>query len=86
MALSFAKKSLRKDSFSSVFPLNENVHQMKTRNPDKYVIKNGNTDRMRRSAVPFLQRLLNEDNNKQRKDLRKLLQVNNGICFNAPIT
>ena len=21
-----------------------------------------------------------------RKDLRKLLQVNNGICFNAPIT
>ena len=35
MALSFAKKSLRQDSFSSVFPLNENVHQMKTRNPDK---------------------------------------------------
>ena len=34
MALSFAKKSLRQDSFPSVFPLNESVHQMKTRNPD----------------------------------------------------
>ena len=44
MALSFAKKSLRQDIFSSVFPLNENVHKMKTRNPEKYVIKNGNTE------------------------------------------
>ena len=66
--------------------MNENVHQMKTRNPERYVIKNGNTDRMKRSAVPFLQRLLNEDIDKQRKDLRNLLQVNNGIYFNAPIT
>ena len=72
--------------FSSLFPLNENVHQMKTRNPERYVIKNGNTDRMKRSAVPFLQRLLNDDINRQRKDLRNLLQVNNGIYFNAPIT
>ena len=69
-----------------MFPLNENVHQMKTRNPERYVIKNGNTDRMKRSAVPFLQRLLNDDINRQRKDLRNLLQVNNGIYFNAPIT
>ena len=86
MALSFVKKSLRQNIFSSLFPLNENAHQMNTRNPNKYVVKHGNTDRMKRSAVPFRQRLLNEDVNKQRKDLRKLLQVNNGICFNAPIT
>ena len=87
MALNFAKKSSRQDIFSSLFPLNENVHQMKTRNPESvYYIKKGNTDRMKRSAMPFLQRLLNEDIDKQRKDLRKLLQVNNGICFNAPIT
>ena len=86
MALNFAKKSLRQNTFSSLFPLNENVHKMKTRNPERYVVKNGNTDRMKRSAVPFLQRLLNEDIDKQRKDLRNLLQVNNGIYFNAPIT
>ena len=46
---------------------------MKTMNPEKYVIKNGNT------AVHFLQRLLYKDINKQRKDLRNLLQTNNGI-------
>ena len=38
----------------------QNVHLMKTRNPDKYIIKNENTDRRKRSAVPFLQRLLND--------------------------
>ncbi len=55
-------------------------------NPAKYVVKSSNTERMKRSAVPFLQRLLNEDNDKQTKDLITLLQVNNGICNNAPIT
>ena len=87
MALRFAKKSVRHRNFSSVFPLNENAHSMIKRNPAKYVIKASNTERMKRSAVPFLQRLLNKDNDKQRKDLKTLLQVNNGICFdNAPIT
>ena len=87
MALRFAKKSVRHKNFSPLFPLSENVHSMITRNPAKYVVSVSNTERMKRSAVPFLQRLLNKDNDKQRKDLKTLLQVNNGICFdNAPIT
>ena len=34
----------------------------------------------------LLQRLLNKDNSKQRKDLKCLLQVNNDIVHNIPIT
>ena len=86
MALRFAKKSTRQDHVSYLFPLNESIHSMKTRNPEKYFVNIGHTERMKRSAVPFLQRLLNEDYNKQKKDLSALLQVNNGIPFNAPIT
>ena len=86
MALRFAKKSVRHVNFSSVFPLHNNDHSMMTRNPVKYVVKCSKTERMKRSAVPFLQRLLNEDNEKQKKDLISLLQVNNGVCNNAPIT
>ena len=52
---------------------------MKKRNPDKYVVNCAKTERYRRSAVPFLQRLLNEDYAKQRKDLKCLLQVNNDV-------
>ena len=55
-------------------------------NPEKHVVKTANTQRMKTSAVPFLQRLLNDDICKQRKDLSSLLQVNNGVLLNAPIT
>ena len=79
MALSFAKKALKMDNFSSFFPLNKATHLMTKRNPDKYVINSAKTERYKRSAVPFLQRLLNEDYAKQRKDLKCLLQVNNDV-------
>ena len=52
-----------------------------------YVFVNvSNTERYKKSAVPFLQRLLNEDYLKQKNDLKNLLQVNNGVCYNTPIT
>ena len=44
------------------------------------------TERYGRSAVPFLQRLLNEDYEKQRKNLKCQLQVNNDVTYNVPIT
>ena len=59
---------------------------MRKRNPEKYVVNYCNTERYGRSAVPFLQRLLNEDYAKQKKDLKCLLQVNNDIFNNVPIT
>ena len=79
MALTFAKKSLKLDIFSKFFPQNKAKHLMTKRNPEKYVVNSAKTERYRRSAVPFLQRLLNEDYTKQRKDLKVLLQVNNDI-------
>ena len=79
MALNFAKKSLKMENFSKLFPINHAIHLMKKRNPEKYVVTNANTERYRKSAVPFLQRLLNEDYRKQKKDLNRMLQVNNDI-------
>ena len=81
MALNFAKKSLKLEHFSKLLPLNESKHVMSMRNPERFVVSSSNTERHRRSAVPFLQRLLNQDYSRQKKDLAKLLQVNNGVCF-----
>ena len=86
MALKFAKKSLKQDCFLRLFPENTSKHMMKKRNPEKYVVKHTNSERYRRSAVPYLQRLLNKDYAKQKKDLKSLLQVNNDIVYNIPIT
>ena len=59
---------------------------MSMRSSEKYVVSYSNTQRRERSAIPFLQRLLNDDYAKQKKDLSKLLRVNNGVYKNAPIT
>ena len=59
---------------------------MKKRNPDKYVVNGAYTEKYRRSTVPFLQRLLNEDYARQKKELKCLLQVNNDVHLNVPIT
>ena len=86
MALVFAKRSLKLEHFSKLFPLNESNHLMSMRNSERYVISWSNTQRHERSAIPFLQRLLNDDYAKQKKDLSKLLRVKNGVINNAPIT
>ena len=86
MALNFAKRSLKLENFAKLLPLSEPKHVMNKRNPERFVVKTANTERLKRSAIPFLQRLLNEDYTKQKKDLSWLLQVNNGVVYNAPIT
>ena len=86
MALNFAKKSLKLENFSKLLPLCEPKHTMNKRSPERFVVNTARTERFRRSAVPFLQRLLNEDYKKQKKELSCLLQVNNGVVHNAPIT
>ena len=86
MALKFAKKSLRQDGFSKLFPLNNPKHVMVKRNPDKYVVNKTNTQRYKKSPVPYLQRLLNNEYCEQKKDLKRLLRVNNDIVRNIPIT
>ena len=69
MALKFVKKSLKQATFSRLFPLNINDHLMRKRNPEKYSVNIAKTERYRKSAVPFLQRLLNEDYAMQKKTL-----------------
>ena len=67
MALNFAKRALKLEHFSKLLPLNESNHVMRKRNPERFVVNGSNTERHRRSAVPFLQRLLNQDyKNKKR--------------------
>ena len=56
------------------------------RNPEKYSVNIAKTERYKKSAVPFLQRLLNDDYAKKKKDLKCLLQVNIDVFNNVPIT
>ena len=72
MSLRFAKNCLRNTNFSKLFPKNKLKHDMKKRNTSKYVVKRANTERLKRSSIPFMQNQLNSDNKKRKLDLNNL--------------
>ena len=61
LCLKFAKKCLTNNKVKDMFPLSEKPHQMDLRNIEKYVVKHANTERLKKSAIPFMQRLLNRE-------------------------
>ena len=73
LGLKFAKNCLKNENFAKLFPLKETKHAMNVRNPDRYVVKSANTERYKKSTIPFLQRQLNLENNKKKIELKKFL-------------
>ena len=69
IALRFAKNCLKNENYSKLFPLNNQKHDMTVRNPLKYKIKKANTERLRVSTIPYMQRVLNDDFKKRKKDM-----------------
>ena len=58
LCLRFAQKCVKKGKFDDLFPLNsKNVN---TRPHEKFYVTRAKTDRLAKSSVPYLQRLLNE--------------------------
>ena len=57
LCLNFERKCLKNERTVNIFPLNElNVN---TRNPEKYHVTPARTDRLAKSSIPYMQRLLN---------------------------
>ena len=59
LCLQFAKKCTKHDKVSAMFPLNDT--ELNLRNPEKYEVKFARTGRLFNSAVPSIQRLLNDN-------------------------
>ena len=72
MALKFARKCLNNDNYSKLFPLNKLKHGMSLRNPMKYAVQKSNTERLKRSSIPFMQNLLNMDDRKRKMEFNDL--------------
>ena len=60
MCLKFAKNCLKNEKTRSIFPLNKTNHQMEIRDREMFFVQPARTDRLAKSAVPYLQRLLNK--------------------------
>ena len=74
LGLRFAKNCLKNANFSTLFPLNSQKHVMKVRNPERYRINKANTERYKCSSIPYMQRLLNEEDKKRKRDMTDLVK------------
>ena len=59
LCLGFAKKCLQVKKFKSMFPKKHRIHTMEKRTNENFVMKRSFTERHRKSAIPYMQRLLN---------------------------
>ena len=86
LCLKFAKKCQKVEKLGSMFPKKRNLHCMPKRYSQQFIVKDAWTERHRRSAIPFMQKLLNEED-KVRKDILKKIDnfvpVNNGLNCNS---
>ena len=85
LCLKFAKKCLSVDKFKKMFPLNVKSHDMSKRNFERYKVNKSLTERHKSSAIPFMQRMLNEKERDKRNILRQIdnlsMPVNNGSLY-----
>ena len=73
IGLRFVKNSLKNANFSKLFPLKKFDHVMSVRNPLKYQINKANTERYKKSSIPYLQGLLNKDYAERKAEFNNLL-------------
>ena len=61
LCLKFAKNCLKHEKMKMLFPLANQNHHMKRRLTEKFKVHYAKTERYRKSAIPYMQKLLNDD-------------------------
>ena len=56
LCLNFAENCVKNEKTSHMFPLNSSFHNV--RHHEKFFVQHANCDRLAKSAIPYLQRLL----------------------------
>ena len=69
LCLRFAKSCLRHKRMRSMFPINTTSHSMMKRNCDKFKVNRAITERYKKSAIPYMQRMLNDED----KELQRMI-------------
>ena len=73
------------EKFKKMFPLNVKSHNMSKRNNERYKVNRSLTERHKLSAIPYMQRLLNEKERNKMNILKQIdsfsMPVNNGTLY-----
>ena len=66
LSLKFAQKCTQNDKTEGIFPLKTKTNGMDIRNPEKFIVSHAHTERFKKSAIPSMQRILNDNNLRKR--------------------
>ena len=69
LCLSFAKKCLKNEKVKKFFPYNQ-FSEIRTRHSEIFKVNHANTERYKKSTIPYLQKLLNDEVKQKRNFLR----------------
>ena len=72
ICLKFAKNCLKNDKVKDLFPKNDQTIKMNLSNQRKYKIKKIRTERYKKSSLPYMQKLLNIEELKKRKERKEI--------------
>ena len=62
LSLVFAKRTIQNKKVKKMFPIRQENRFKKRRKTEYYKVNRANTERLKMSAIPQMQHLLNEDN------------------------
>ena len=83
LCLKFAKKCVETEKLKKMFPLNRKIHHMEKRENEKFYVAKSFTERHRRSALPNMQRILNDKDKQKQKIMQQIkctsMLVTNGL-------
>ena len=74
----FAEKCLKNEKAKSIFPVREKTHNMNTREEESFNVNFAHTGRLMKSAIPYMQRILNKDEILQENQNQKRKIENEG--------
>ena len=71
--LKFAKDCIRNEKMKQMFPLNVQNSGLQTRHKQTFKVNKAYTERYKQSAIPYMQRLLNEDESNKNKEKKRYI-------------
>jgi hypothetical protein len=72
LCLRFAKNCIKTEKVKNLFPLNISKHAMKKRKQKKYKTNKQNTNRLKKSALPYMRKLLNDEYDRKEKIIQNI--------------
>ena len=61
LSLTFTKRSLKNCKIKHIFPFRKELRSQTRRKTERFEVKRANTERLKMSAIPYMQRLLNRN-------------------------